>query len=334
VIYRPSYVVIAAGVVEKVSMQEYGYGHYVLVRHPNVPDVTKPDGVTEVWSTYAHLDAITVKEGEVVRKGQTIGTVGNTGTVFGATGYHLYFSIDTQDAPYHPYWPFTSSEAQNAGLSFVQAVDSTLYRDRVLQYTVSPMLFVQQYLNAGTTVATRSAAPETPMVRLSSKELTAKRRADRVAKRGSVQTVAVASSPSSSSAPAVQQPLPAAVVGTPVQEASLEVPTAVSSVIVGTNVDVDRLELSHDLRSGRSWQKLTLKALDANGNIVRSPAFDGRLYVIATFGEAEIRPSELSSLDFVGGVATVNVLPRGQKTLILETRGAFTAVADPMTLDR
>jgi hypothetical protein len=119
-----------------------------------------------------------------------------------------------------------------------------------------------------------------------------------------------------------------------VQEASLEVPRAVSSVIVGTNVDVDRLQLSHDLRSGRSWQKLTIKALDANGNIVRSPAFDGRLYVIATFGEAEIRPSELSSLDFVGGVATVNVLPRGQKTLILETRGAFTAVADPMTLDR
>lgn len=324
---------IAAGVVEKVSMQEYGYGHHVLIRHPNVPDVTKPEGVTEVWSTYAHLDAITVKEGEVVRKGQTIGTVGNTGTVFGATGYHLYFSIDTQDAPYHPYWPFTSSEAQAAGFNFVQAVDSTLYRERVLQYTVSPMLFVQQYLNAGTVVASRSAAPETPVVRLSSKELTAKRRADRVAKRASVQTVAVASS-SPSSAPAAQQPLPAAVVGTPVEEASLEVPKAVSSVIVGTNVDVDRLQLSHDLRSGRSWQKLTIKALDANGNIVRSPAFNGRLYVIATFGEAEIRPSELSSLDFVGGVATVNVLPRGQKTLILETRGAFTAAADPMTLDR
>lgn len=316
---------IAAGVVEKVSFQDYGYGHYVLVRHPNVPDVTKPEGVTELWSTYAHLDAITVKEGEVVRKGQTVGTVGNTGTVFGATGYHLYFSIDTADAPYHPYWPFTSSEAQAAGMNFVQAVDSTLFRDRVLQYTLNPMLFVQQHLNTSTVVATRSAAPETPVVRLSPRELAAKRRAGRVA-RQPLRTATVA-------VPAPAQ-APAAVVGTPVQEASLTVPESVSSVIKGTNVDVDRLHLTHDVRSARSWQKLTIKALDKNGNTVRSPAFDGRLYVIATFGDAEIRPTELSSLDFVGGVATVNVLPRSQKTLILETRGAFTAVADPMTFDR
>jgi hypothetical protein len=86
--------------------------------------------------------------------------------------------------------------------------------------------------------------------------------------------------------------------------------------------------------SGRSWQKMQVKALDKNGNIVRSPSFDGRLYIIATFGEAEIRPSELSPIDFVAGVATVNVLPRGQKTLILETRGAFTAVGEAWTMDR
>ncbi|HRH93465.1 MAG TPA: M23 family metallopeptidase [Candidatus Peribacteria bacterium] len=331
---------IASGVIEKVGQQGYGFGNYVMIRHPNVPDMTKPGGTTTLYSTYAHLDVILVKEGETVRKGQQIGTVGNTGLVFGATGYHLYFEVDTEDAPFHPYWPFTSTEAANAGLSFVQAVDSTKYRDRVLQYTLSPMLFVQQYLNTSTVVASNasssSASAAAPAVRLTSKELAAKRRADRVARLPVA--VAVAPVSSSSSAPAVvvaeqHAAAPDEVVGKPVEEASAD-PESVNSIIVGTNTDVDRLQLTHSALTGRSWQKMQVKALDANGDLVRSPSFAGRLYIIATFGDAEIRPNELSPIDFVGGVATVNVLPRGQKTLILETRGAFTAVGEPWTTDR
>ncbi len=332
-------VAIASGIVEKVAMTDYGFGHYIMIRHPNVPDTSKPDGVSTMWSTYAHMDVLSVKEGEVVRKGQQIGTVGNTGTVFGATGYHLYFSVDNEDAPYHPYWPFTSGEASAAGLSFVKAVDSTLYRDRVLQYTVSPMLFVQQYFNVSSTFVamadTSSSKPasEVPAVRLTSKELAAKRRADRVSR---------LPAPSSSSAPAVQHaaaPEPVASSSSSaapviVQEASVADPQSVQSVIVGTNTDVDRLEITHSGRADRTWQKVQIKALDTNGNIVRSPSFNDRLYIIATFGEAEIRPNELSPIDFIGGVATVNVLPRGQKTLILETRGAFDAKGEPMLYNR
>ncbi len=328
---------ITSGVVEKVGQQNYGFGNYVMIRHPNVPDMSKPGGVTTLYSTYAHLDVLLVKEGETVRKGQQIGTVGNTGLVFGATGYHLYFEINTEDAPFHPYWPFTSTEASSAGMTFVQAVDSTKYRDRVLQYTINPMQFVQQYLNTSTVVASadvHSSAVESdvPAVRLTSKQLAAKRRADRVARL----PVVVAAVQPAPTPVVVSEPVPATdlVVGTPVEEASIVDPQSVSSIIVGTNTDVDRVELSHSAMSGRSWQKMQVKALDKNGNIVRSPSFDGRLYIIATFGEAEIRPSELSPIDFVAGVATVNVLPRGQKTLILETRGAFTAVGEAWTMDR
>jgi murein DD-endopeptidase MepM/ murein hydrolase activator NlpD len=133
---------IANGVVEKVSMQKNGFGHHILIRHPNVPDGSS---TTTLYSTYAHLDAVLVSEGMVVHKGQTIGTVGNTGLVFGKTGYHLYFQINTADAPFHPYWPFTSGEIASAGMSFVQAVDSTQFQDRLFRYTLNPMSFVQKY---------------------------------------------------------------------------------------------------------------------------------------------------------------------------------------------
>lgn len=48
------------------------------------------------WRTYyfAHLDTITVKEGEFVRLGKKLGNVGNTGNAFGKPS-HLHFVIST-----------------------------------------------------------------------------------------------------------------------------------------------------------------------------------------------------------------------------------------------
>ncbi len=79
---------------------------------------------------------------------------------------------------------------------------------------------------------------------------------------------------------------------------------------------------------------MTIRAVDANGDTVSSPSFGGRLYVIPEFGDAAIRPSELGPLDFVNGVATVNVLSKGTKTLFIATRGAFTTVSAPMIAEK
>jgi len=50
---------------------------------------------------YAHLDKQKVKEGQFVRKGQVIGTIGNTGNAR-TTPSHLHFGIYTAKGPVNP----------------------------------------------------------------------------------------------------------------------------------------------------------------------------------------------------------------------------------------
>lgn len=65
------------GKVRYVSYQRRGYGHYVVIRHPN-----------GLETLYAHLTKRLVEENEVVRAGDPIGLGGNTGR---STGSHLHF---------------------------------------------------------------------------------------------------------------------------------------------------------------------------------------------------------------------------------------------------
>lgn len=67
------------GVVLRAGWNSQGYGRFVIVDH-------KIDYVT----LYAHLDRVLVEEGQIVGKGQAIGTVGSTGN---STGPHLHFEI-------------------------------------------------------------------------------------------------------------------------------------------------------------------------------------------------------------------------------------------------
>ncbi len=57
------------------------YGNYVLIRHNN-----------GMYTLYAHMryNSVAVKVGQKVKKGQTIGYMGNTGYAFGA---HLHFEV-------------------------------------------------------------------------------------------------------------------------------------------------------------------------------------------------------------------------------------------------
>jgi murein DD-endopeptidase MepM/ murein hydrolase activator NlpD len=77
----------ADGKVTK-SFVNGSYGQYVEIQHGN--------GYT---TKFAHLNKRLVKRGERVKRGQTIGTVGNSGR---STGSHLHYEVCLNKKPLNP----------------------------------------------------------------------------------------------------------------------------------------------------------------------------------------------------------------------------------------
>ncbi|MFH1284609.1 MAG: S-layer homology domain-containing protein [Candidatus Peregrinibacteria bacterium] len=140
---------IANGTVVKVSNQSSGFGHHVVVQHTNFPSLEDPNKSVTLFSSYNHLSDIFVSEGDVVKKGEQIALSGQTGT---ATTPHVHFQIDTTDAPWHPFWPFTWQEASDAGLDFFTAVNAGLGKEKAMATTINPLKYVQKYMD-GTIVS-------------------------------------------------------------------------------------------------------------------------------------------------------------------------------------
>jgi lipoprotein NlpD len=82
--------VVAAnnGIVAHAGNQLRGFGNVVLVKHDN-----------GMMTVYAHLDKVSVRKGVVVRAGQKLGTVGQTGTV---KSPQLHFEIRKGRKPIDP----------------------------------------------------------------------------------------------------------------------------------------------------------------------------------------------------------------------------------------
>lgn len=132
---------IANGVVVKLRDSADGVGKYVVVRHDNVP---VGGGRETLYSAYLHLESVNTSIGTSVKKGDMIGRVGITGIT---TTPHLHFQIDREDAPFHSYWPFTTSQAAAAGYSFFEAVSAGIGKENALRYTIHPLEFVQNHLS-------------------------------------------------------------------------------------------------------------------------------------------------------------------------------------------
>ena len=80
------------GTVTIAHVSRYGYGKEVVVDHGY--------GYT---SRYAHLDEIQVKVGQKLKRGEVLGTLGNTGK---STGPHLHYEIRKGGHPVNPMYFF------------------------------------------------------------------------------------------------------------------------------------------------------------------------------------------------------------------------------------
>ncbi len=77
-----------SGYVVYTGRQFHGYGRLIVIEH------------NDQWATlYAHLEKFLVKEGDFVKKGQSIGEMGRSGH---ATGSHLHFELRDNRKPVDP----------------------------------------------------------------------------------------------------------------------------------------------------------------------------------------------------------------------------------------
>ncbi len=301
---------VANGIVTKVGNDQYGFGNYIVLKLPRVPDPSSPSKTTNLYAVYAHLSAVAVQEGDIVRKGDDLGATGMTGF---ATGPHLHFQMDREEAPWHPYWPFTGQEARDAGMSTAQAVNAGLHRERGLQYTVNPMLFVQSYQSGAPVQVVRASSSRSSVVRLSTLE---QRRQARLAKLGvvSVTTVTLASTP------VVPDAVSSSSAQTSSSQTSSEEASSVAPVRTNVTTNVASVAFIHEGSFGpdRSWHPVELRLLDAEGNIVTLPVFDRSIVLRTAYGKAEFKPESLTAKDFINGKATVQILPLSNSTIVLQ----------------
>jgi murein DD-endopeptidase MepM/ murein hydrolase activator NlpD len=308
------------GIVTRVAVDPGGFGKLIVIRHPHAPDPDDPRRATVLHSGYAHLSEQLVAEGDIVQKGQTIAYSGMTGY---ATGPHLHFQIDRDEAPWHPYWAFSYTEAREAGMNTAQAVNAGLHSARGYEYTVHPLLYVQ----ANYAPPTIKDGINKTVVRAETKRMTPQeRREERIAQRLAAhkQAQVVVRVP-------VTVPIPQAIpVVAPKSAPSPASPDIVQVETVATTQPVvtkpaapsakpvTSALIEHSGSFGeREWKDIKVTLLDANGSIADAAGLTGKLYMRTAFGEAEFEPAILEAKHFRNGTATVRMLPRGSITIVI-----------------
>ncbi|MDP7069590.1 MAG: M23 family metallopeptidase [Candidatus Peribacteraceae bacterium] len=335
--------VVMNGRIYKTGSQPHGFGNFVVVEHPNVPDPDNPTGGTvTLYSSYAHLSTVYGEVGDIVMKGDSVALSGNTGT---SSGPHLDFQIIGDDAPFYPFYPSTQREGYAHSINPMLYVQSN-YGSMREQSTVvarsqrrsrradNPSVVVAPRRIQDAQEERHIAVPDEVKEEISQKTIIARLQArresrirERLATRDSRIALATRSNALTTGLVTESTAQPEPVVARR-EVASEETERAVSAH------DVKSVEISHDgFFASRGWEKVTIRLLDEDGNVVTSPNMDTDLHLRAAYGTAEFRPSVLSPLDFEGGEATVHVLPRSRRTVVIVVQ-PFGITSRPLQFER
>ncbi len=322
---------MASGQVTTVSNDAYGFGLYIVIRHPHIPDPANPDYETVLHSSYSHLSAQLVQVGDIVQKGQQIGLSGKSGD---ASGPHLHFQVDrdtvevdgkTVKVPWHPYWPFTSQELRDNNLNNYTAINSGFRADIGYKYTVNPMLFSQaslppaKYKEAApvTTVAmsTHPAATTSAVKAARTTFSIARTATSRKAQRLSTTRFAVNNAViqkqtivSGTQSPQSLAPAPV-IISEPVATITHPATSAGGRAV--------KLSVQPNHYEERKWQTVRVTFLDENGSGASTKDFPEKVYLTFGYGDGEFQKPYINRSDIKDGSVTIQLLPRGTQTVVL-----------------
>lgn len=121
----PVYAIQSGTVIE--AWWRWNRGNVVVIEHTY--------NWTNIYSSYAHLWAIFVKEWDSILAGQNIGDVGDTGNT---SWPHLHFQIDTNQNWVYPFHFY------NCPGTLADIVNTWLCRNQLIENTVDPIAFLEQ----------------------------------------------------------------------------------------------------------------------------------------------------------------------------------------------
>lgn len=87
----PIFAAAAGKVIKAAYGWNGGYGNYVIIDHGG-----------GMQTLYGHNEKLYVTEGQMVKQGDTIAWMGNTGNVHGKTGIHCHFEVRVNGVKYDP----------------------------------------------------------------------------------------------------------------------------------------------------------------------------------------------------------------------------------------
>jgi len=254
------------------------------------PNVPEKGKKVTLYSIYAHLSSQLVSVGMVVNADDVIGLVGDTGF---ATAPHLHFQMDRDvsilTGEKTPFHPYWPFSSKEVAAAKLTFVAA-------INSGLNKEMLDKYTIDPMLYVQDTETIPVIAEVNAQSTSQFSQYSSEHPV------VAAAMSSSSRSSAPAVTQ--------------------------LTQQVVTVELTLPQSF-SGRKWEVMRVKLLDAQGNLVRSPNLEGDLHLRTAYGKAQFRPAVLSELDFQNGVATVRMLPIGRSTIIVSLQPVG-AVSEPM----
>lgn len=325
---------IGNGIVVKTAEQSSGFGRHVVVKHENFPSLDDPNAKVTLYSSYNHLNEILVKEGDVVTKGQLIAKSGHSGL---STTPHLHFQIDNDKAPWHPYWPFTYQEATAAGLSFNDAIDAGLGKDKAILTTVNPLIYVQKYMKvSGTTSSTTSNVPAAAD-NSSSNTTIPVTTASPVSASATSTSGSTSNATSSTAANNNTPPANTSTTSTNTTTPANPTETKDSAVLTEESVTASRPAVAFKFTSKENSftdgvsQTMTISAVDEDGKVAEGYSPKDSVYLQVISGAADFDAS-ISSTLFIGGKATFEFTPHSKYNLQFSaTDGSISGESDIIT---